>query len=161
MKPIKKPKPITDYERAVKYGIWLLSRADYTAFMIKEKLKRKECPEKIAEEAVAYLCECGYIDDYGYGQRLVSELSEIRKKGKRYIRFELKKKGISDELAEELMSECESDIFSAAENALRKYRKSVSELEIKELNSFRAKLVRQGFSQSEISDCIRRMKELV
>lgn len=157
----KKAKPITDYERAVKYGVWLLSRADYTAFMIKEKLKRRECPTEIAEKAVGYLCECGYIDDYDYGQRLVSELSEVRKKGKRYIRFELKKKGISDEIAEELMSECESDIFSAAENTLRKYNKSVNELDIKELNSLRARLTRQGFSHSEISDCIRRMKELV
>ena len=155
-----KPKPITDYERAVKYGIWLLSRADYTAFMIKEKLIKKECPEEIADKAVEFLCGRGYIDDYDYGQRLVTQLSEVRKKGSRYIRFELKKRGISDEIAEELMSACESDVDSAAENALRKYRKPISELDIKELNSFKAKLMRQGFSPSEINDCIRRMKEL-
>lgn len=161
MRNIKKTKPITDYERAVKYGIWLLSRADYTAFMIKEKLIRKECPEEIAEKAVGYLTERGYIDDYDYAQRLVNQLTEIRKKGKLYVRFELKKKGVCEEIIEELMAECESDVDSAMENALRKYSKPVCELEYKELASLKAKLMRQGFSSSEINDCIRRMKELV
>lgn len=148
-------KILTDRKSGYSYALWLLSRADCTSKMVKDKLISKELPAQIAEDIVSELEERGYIDNSDYARKFIADKCNLKNKGRKYIEFELIKKGFTREECEALLSECyESTVNSALNTILRKLRKSIAELERKELEAVKAKLFRQGFSPEEISIAI-------
>ena len=132
---------------------------DYSSHMIKEKLKQRKCEDEIIKNTVEYLCENGYVDDREYALNLISSLS-AKKKGRKYIEFELRKRGIEDDLVSELVeSNYVSPIEAAFEAELRKYGVPFEELGGKEKGKIINKLMRMGYSYEEISGCFGRICE--
>ena len=131
-------KPLTDRKSAYAYALWLLARADYTSKMIMEKLISRELSEEIAESVVSELSERGYINNLDYGRKFIADKCNLRNKGRKYIEFELIKKGFSKEECEILLDECyESNISAALNNILRKYPMPLDKLERKELDKIK------------------------
>ncbi len=148
-------KILTDRKSGYSYALWLLSRADCTSKMVKDKLISKELPSEIAEDIVTELEERGYIDNFDYARKFISDKCNLKNKGRKYIEFELIKKGFTKDECEALLSECyESTVNSSLNTILRKLKKPIADLERKELDSVKAKLLRQGFSWEEISIAI-------
>lgn len=148
-------KDLTDRKSGYSYALWLLSRADYTSKMVKDKLILKNLPEDIAEDIVSELEERGYIDNYDYARKFIADKCNLKNKGRKYIEFELIKKGFTKDECEALLLECyESTVNSALNIILRKLKKNISGLERNELEKVKAKLLRQGFSWEEISIAI-------
>ncbi len=148
-------KILTDRKSGYSYALWLLSRADCTSKMVKDKLISKELPSEIAEDIVTELEERGYIDNFDYARKFIADKCNLKNKGRKYIEFELIKKGFTKDECESLLSECyESTVNSALNTILRKLKKPIADLERKELDSVKAKLLRQGFSWEEISVAI-------
>ena len=157
----REQRPVTDKKRATEYCLRILMMRDYSSAMIKEKLKLRGCGGEIADEVISGLRESGYIDDREYASNLIKSLIS-RKKGRKYIEYELGKRGIERELAEELLDEnYTSSAFEALESELQKTGKPLSALERKDRGKIINKLMRMGYSYDEISDCFGRMKDIV
>lgn len=149
-------KEIKDFKSAYIYALRLLSRADYTSKMIEDKLTSRGLPEGIAKEVTDKLISEGFINNTDYGIKFIENSLNLKSKGKRYIEFELSKRGFQKEEISELLEEnYTSKAKEALNKILKKTGKTVNELDFKELNSIKGKLVRQGFTFDEISGLFR------
>ena len=150
---MKKLKELNDFKSAYAYALRLIALKDYTSKMLEDKLRLRNLPEDTAKEVIKELENKGYIDNRDYGRRFIEDSTKLKNKGRKYIEFELIKRGFSREEAEMLIDECySSPIEEAFEKILKKYNKKYEELDIKEKNSVKNKLLRQGYVYEEISE---------
>lgn len=139
------------YEKALNDAVKQLSYRDLSKTILIEKLISKGHSEDAAEYAAAYLEERKFLDDTRYAQMLLK--SYIRKGyGTRRMKQELKKRGISNEDANEVYNEYETD-YSILNSLLdKKLKGDVSDR--KEIQKAIAFLQRRGFSWSEIKKAL-------
>lgn len=71
----------------------LLEKRDYTEQQLRRKLIEGKYPEKVIEEAIAYVKEYGYVNDENYARRYFECYGGRKSKGE--IRRKLREKGIS------------------------------------------------------------------
>ena len=149
----------SEFGKARDYALGVLSRKMITSSDLLGKLKEKGYAEIIAVEVIEELTSLGYIDDESYA---ATYLEYCREKmwGKKKIRFEMKQKGLGDELIENaLMSYDEGDLISEmAELIKQKYpHDDLSDMKTK------AKITRyfasRGFDFSQIDASIRFVRE--
>lgn len=97
----------------LKYSFWLLSRRDYGEIELTKKLQQKvkllgisseEREEKI-REILRRLKELNYLDDKKFTKQFLETRTELNPRGKYLLKFELKKKGIAEELFEKVWEE--------------------------------------------------------
>jgi len=107
--------PLTENERekltrrSFNVCYWHLGRSDKTRKELYDKLVIKDIPADIIESTLNKLEDDNYINDVRYTENFIRSRQEYRKLGKRAIEFELKRKGISNDIAREALSEIESD----------------------------------------------------
>lgn len=89
--------------KAKRYCEKLLSICPRTEFDIRTRLSRKGFDEKVAEEALVFLRQKGFVDDLEYAR--VWAGAHAGTKGPELVRFELKKKGIPDGIIEGLLKD--------------------------------------------------------
>jgi regulatory protein len=82
---------------AKRYMIWLLSRQDYSAKALRDKLLSKEYPLDEVDTALAWAQENGYQSDERYAR--VRANSTSQKQGNRRLTMGLQQKGIAADLA--------------------------------------------------------------
>lgn len=83
------------YERGKSYFLHLVTRCARTEQEIRRKLKDKEYTQDVIEQVVAFGREYQYLNDRQYALNWVEYKLSQKKIGKRKIRFELQRKGIS------------------------------------------------------------------
>ena len=83
---------------------WLTGRS-YSEAELRKRLHRKECAEDDIEQALQRCLELGYVDDRRYAQELVARFMRRGDAVGIRLRQELKKKGLSADLAEEVIAE--------------------------------------------------------
>lgn len=81
----------------------LLQTKDYTRRQLENKLKQGEYPEKIIEDAIAYVESYGYINDEEYVRNFIEYNSD--KKSRMRIENDLMRKGVRRELIGEIFDE--------------------------------------------------------
>lgn len=91
-----------DYDRSLSYTFWLLGRRDYTEKEVRDRLARKGAGPQVVERVIARLIDLALIDDEQYAAAFVR--SRRRKKGILVIRRELRRKGISDDIVERVLT---------------------------------------------------------
>ncbi len=139
------------YEKALNDAVKQLSYRDLSKTILIEKLISKGHSEDAAEYAAAYLEERKFLDDTRYAQMLLKSYSR-KGYGTRRIKQELKKRGISNENANEVYNEYETD-YSILNSLLdKKLKGDVSDR--KEIQKAIAFLQRRGFSWSEIKKAL-------
>ena len=67
-------------------------------------LRRKNVPDEVAEHVMARLRELGYVDDEAFAEMVVRSASMSRGLARRSLAEELRKRGVSDEIAEEALA---------------------------------------------------------
>lgn len=141
-KYVKKKMPIKDYI------FFLQSRRDYSYKEIYDKLiKREEDPEEI-KKALNYMIEEGYQSD----ERMAENYYKMKKnrKGDRLIHVELRNKGVSEEVINNVIKE-NSNSEDNIENILALMEKfsrmDLKDRKIKE-KAFR-RVLSKGFSYSD------------
>lgn len=82
---------------AKRYMVWLLSRQDYSAKALRDKLLSKEYPQEEIDAALAWVQEHGFQSDERYAR--IRADSTSRKHGNRRLTMGLQQKGIPKELA--------------------------------------------------------------
>lgn len=90
-------------QRAFNYCTWSLGQAPKTEHQLRQKMKEKNCPDDIMDATIAKLTDYGFINDKMFAQVFVN--SKINSgMGNRRIKQELSRKGISNEMADELLT---------------------------------------------------------
>lgn len=91
----------------------LLKTKDYTSYQLKSKLMESGYPEYIAEEALEYVKQYGYVNDSRYASDYVK--SKIQTTGRNEIKQKLIRKGLSKEVIDGAFLQCEEEDISGRE----------------------------------------------
>lgn len=103
-------------KEAMDTAIKLLTRKDQSEAQLRRALA--EFGRKAADEVVEKCREWGYLDDRRLAEGIVGDSIRLKKLGPRRIRQELRKRGIDEELAEEVRQERASDEAPLVERAI-------------------------------------------
>jgi len=136
-----------------KKALQILERADRTETELRDRLLKKEFSPEEADDAIAYVKSYGYLDDARYALHYVSYQKQF--KSMRRIQFELRNKGIREDLVEAALEDAASS--GEKELILKIIRKRIPDPEKagrKDVEKCKAYLYRQGFRMTDIIDGI-------
>jgi len=127
-----------------------LSNAPRTRKELAQDLKNKKIEADIAQVALDRFEELGLINDQTYSENFVSTTHERRKLGKKALKQQLKSKGVSEEIANQAISQIsEDDEFNAALHlALKKFRSIQHDDPQSQIRKIVGLLARKGYSSS-------------
>ncbi|HEY9076864.1 MAG TPA: RecX family transcriptional regulator [Anaerolineaceae bacterium] len=142
-------------EEAYQAGIRLLSFRNRTKSEIEKRLIEKGFPLEVVQETLSKMVDEKLIDDSRYAVNYVEYRSGNLPRSRRFLAYELRQKGIDDEIAATAIQEIADDL-TLAKQAAEKY---VSRLHGLENEVFRRRLTgylgRRGFSYDVITEVIR------
>lgn len=143
--------------QAQKAALTMLGRKMLTCRELCDRLLRKGYDREIAEKVVEQFLAVGYLDDRRYAELYLADSVNLGAKGIYRIRQELLKKGVSASVIDDVMESADVD----TKNALMQYVEERQLLQAvrsrKDLEKLTARLVRRGYSLSEIRDCLEKM----
>ena len=124
---------------------------------LRERLRRYGYVEETIEGVVLRLEELGYLDDVEFARLTARE--KARRYGPRRVSAELKKSGVREALAREVVEEefaGRSEVGEARAAAARRYNERGSDAEARRVYGF---LVRRGYSVEVCSQVAREYRE--
>lgn len=141
-----------DFRKARERALYLLDYRDYSYIELFKKLENNY-DEEICYDVVDSLVKVGLIDDRRYAENLAQKLMAVKKVGYYNAIQEMRLKGISKDLANEVLEPYEdSTVERIIELLQTKYfRKLESDNGI---NKVKNALVRQGYSYSDINEAL-------
>ena len=126
---------------------------------IRERLKRKEFPQDTIEQTIEYFKKGEFIDDRQFAQKWISSRL-LKPFGVNRIQFELKSKGIQDEIIKEALKDVTND-YLEEEVVLSLVKRQVSKYKNRDLNKSRQRiygyLARRGFRSGVILKALERL----
>ncbi len=133
--------------RALKYALNILNKKDYTHKEMIDKLRLKDFDEQSIKETMRYLLDNNFLND----DRFVENFVYFRLKngyGKKRIEYELKKKGINEELIDKYVKT--ADETEAAKSAFKAKAEHIKNDKNRRSKLF-AFLARRGFDYETIN----------
>ena len=113
---------LSNERRAKEKALWLISYRDHSKKELRDKIRRT-CDDASAEKAVERMEELGLVNDESFARRYARKLIFEKKMTKRAALFELSRKGIDKETAEEILDEIDVDYREQIKDFLdKKYR---------------------------------------
>ncbi len=139
--------------KAKKRALYLLGERAYCRGELFSKLAKTYNPE-IAEKAVSYVEELGYIDDEDYAQKLAEYLIKNKKHGIYRAKQEMLHKGLSRELCENALAEYTEEELDEELTELigKKYINKIRDVDGRRKTV--AALVRRGYDFASVKRCI-------
>lgn len=99
---------LSNERRAKEKALWLISYRDHSKKELADKIRRT-CDEESAQKAVERLEELGLVNDEGFARRYAEQLIFSKHMSKRGASYELSRKGIDKDLAQEILDNIEVD----------------------------------------------------
>jgi len=124
---------------------------------VRDRLGRYGLAGETIEAVVARLLELGYLDDEEFARLKARE--KARRFGPRRVSVELRKSGVGEELAREVVEEefaGRSEVGEARSAAARRYNRGGSDAEARRVYGF---LVRRGYSAEVCAQVAREYRE--
>ena len=113
---------LSNERRAKEKALWLISYRDHSKKELRDKIRRT-CDDASAEKAVERMEELGLVNDESFARRYARKLIFEKKMSKRAALFELSRKGIDKETAEDILDEFDVDYREQIKDFLdKKYR---------------------------------------
>lgn len=141
-----------DFRRAKERALYLLDYRDYSYVELFKKLE-KNYDEDICYDVVDFLANAGIINDRRYAENLGEKLMTVKKCGYYKAFREMRQKGISAELADEILSKYEDGTVDRIIELLNtKYARRLEEEN--GLTKVKNALVRQGYSYKDINEAV-------
>lgn len=135
----------------------LLQKRAYTEKQLRDKLEEGCYPEKILEEAIAYVKSYRYVDDVQYAVDYISCYEE--RKSAKMLEMQLLSKGVSKENIREAFARWrEQGGIQDEESMIRELLEKKhydAECDIKEKNRIYGFLLRKGFSPDKIQEAMK------
>ena len=142
-----------EQREARRKALRLLEHMDRTEKGLRDRLIQGGFSEEAAEDAVAYVKDYGYINDYRYALNYI--LYRIHSKSRQKIFQELQQKGISRDVASEAWEEAsdleEPDETSLLRTAIEKKCSPGETLDDKAMRRLYGYLQRRGFRMGDIT----------
>ncbi|MDD4152655.1 MAG: regulatory protein RecX [bacterium] len=138
---------------AYEAALVLLTYRDRSLWEIRDRLKRKSYDEDVIEIVIIRLADEGLLDDERFVHSAIRTGMGARPTGKRRLGYELKKKGIADEIINEGIREMYSDddeealAISLAEARWERLSGLTAEKRLLRLTGY---LSRRGFSYEAV-----------
>lgn len=138
-----------EFRRARERALYLLDYRDYSYIELFKKLENNY-DEDICYEVVDSLAKVGIIDDRRYAANLAEKFVAVKKFGYYRAVREMQQKGISRELADEVLADYEDDTQERiCELLATKYARRLEDEN--GVTKVKNALVRQGYSYSDIN----------
>lgn len=140
-----------DYRRARERALYLLDVRDYSFVELYQKLE-KNYDEDICIKVCKNMAELRLINDRRYAESLARQLFEVKRVGMFKAKQEMKRRGLSDKIIEEVTEPYadEEESFSRLEELVeRKYERYL--IDEKGVKKVKNALLRQGYRYSEIN----------
>ena len=157
-KSSKASRTIETESEARSYLFDLLARRDYPRAQLAQKLAQRECSPEVTAKVLDQFESDGYLSDRRFVEAQVRQRFE-QGQGRRKIEYELRQKGVSNSLIEEMLSAAEVE---PKQVALTYYRRRYGEV-VAEDQKERAKRMRhmagRGFGFDEINYAMRHQLE--
>ena len=144
--------------KAKKRALYLLGERAYCRAELYAKLEKTYNAE-IAEEAVSYVEELGYIDDEDYAAKYAEYLIKVKKHGVYKAKQEMLHKGIPRELCENALAEYSEEELDEELTELigKKYIDKIADFDGRRRTV--AALVRRGYDFTSVKRCIAKCLE--
>lgn len=139
---------------AKSYALWLVSRRDYSAAELQQRLSRKGYPAQEIEEALAYLQSYQFQDDERCARNTTQ--AKAHKMGDRQLKSHLAAKGLAKDLVEAQLSELPAEELRVLD-ALSRFRGKPVTDELK--TKIWRFLAYRGFGSSAIKAAVQHLQE--
>lgn len=139
----------TTYNKCLQKSLDILSRRQHSCKEISEKLL-KYYPENIVEQIIQKLLDIDYLDDVKFCESYLSKCLNFNKYSIRKIKYDLFKKGISNDIIDEVLSNLNNELdesFLVKDLVLKKY---ISKLKNNEYKKVFDSIVRRGFNYEDV-----------
>lgn len=151
----------TQKEKAKLSALDLLSYRARSKKELRRRLQKKDFTEQAIDFAIARIEDLGYIDDKEFARSFVRDRLNLNPKGPFALKMELLKKGVSKDIAEEVIQQEIQDndssfhdlALSLGEKWLRTKYKASDPLH-KNKNRLYGHLARKGFSSDNIKSVL-------
>lgn len=141
----KKDFDVTKKYSARSYGLFLLSKRDYSIHKIKTKTLEKGYSAEEVEDAINFFIDMKYLNDEKYAEIYIRNKKEFNGWGANRIRMELSmKEGVSNSIIDSIMPE-----FDFEEEKIKQYIKKYGITKPKDPKEYQKRmafLARKGFS---------------
>lgn len=147
----------SNFRRAYEYSLYCLDYRDYSAEELYQKIFKKYKNEKLCLDVIRKLARANIINDRRYAEKLAVKLVESRKYGYRRSKREIIQKGISEDIAEEMLSRYDNIYHENLIDILyKKYSRFLTDrTDRKSIEKVKNALVRYGYSFDEINSAVR------
>lgn len=144
-------------QRAYDQAIRFLSYRPRSAAEVRRYLVRKKAPESLIAAVIERLRRRDYVDDMAFARYWISNRDRFKPMGSRALRFELRQKGIDDEIVDGLLAKVDEAeaAFRAAQARLSRYRGYTRQAFGQKLSAL---LRRRGFGEYAIREVIPRLQ---
>lgn len=144
-------------KRAKLRAMNLLKSRTYTAFQLKEKLKKGGYPGDIIEEALDYVTGFGYVNDERYAADYIEYNKEIKSRNRIYM--DLLKRGVPKDIIERTWIDIVGEDRKELEKEqiiswMRKKHFAAQTADFKEKQKMAAFLYRKGFETENIRNAL-------
>lgn len=134
------------------YGLFLLSRREYSREELRARLLKKEYPKDEVDALMVTFVENHWLDDQRFAE-IYCRSKVLEGKSRKQLEYSLRKKGIDGDLCKSVLSEFyskEAEIL-AIEKQIRKYQRSSK---APDRNKMISRLAAKGFNVGQIIKCI-------
>jgi regulatory protein len=145
------------YKSAKSQAVKYLSYRHITEAQLFDKLKNKGYDEDIIWDVINELKSIGYINDLIFAEKYVYDRIKLKPKSKKMLKMELISKGVSEDIADQVLNEMEIDEDVVIDRLIKKKfgKYNIKEPQIeKKIYYF---LLHRGFSMENIRSALKRM----
>lgn len=105
---------------------------------------QKEIEEEMLEDIIEYLKEAGYINDYNYIERQVTEYMALKSMSIKEIQYKLYQKGINKKIIEEYISKNKEELEEYEKQSLERIKiKKANQMSEEEIKTY---LYKKGYN---------------
>lgn len=138
-----------EFRRAKERALYLMDYRDHSYIELFKKLE-KNYAEDICYDVVDSLAEVGIVDDRRYAENLAQRFMEVKRYGYFKAVQEMRQKGISKELADEILSDYEDTVQERLKDLIE--CKYAGRLEDEDgVKKVKNALVRNGYSYKDVN----------
>lgn len=145
-----------EVERAVDRALRFLSVRPRSEHEVRQSLRQKEIPPPVVDRALERLRALGYVNDRAFAEFWASDRRQFKPLGARALRYELRQKGVSADIIDEVLREQDDsdEAYRAAQSQVRRVKSSDPREMRQKLMMF---LARRGFSPRDSRDAVARL----
>ncbi len=148
----------TDAEqRAFDRALRFLSFRPRSAQEVRRNLKKHKVDDAHIAPVLERLERLGYLDDVGFAKFWLENRARFKPMGPRALRYELRSKGVADDIIETLLTDIDADeaAYRAAAGRANRIKRTTRQAFRRKLNGL---LRRRGFEADTIRDVVLRLE---